>query len=103
ALAAGIELIARGFVLASHGELAVDPWAELGRGVDGELRPCAAPPRLNGLWVGRLWMSGWWGAGSRAPAWRWTPRRADCGWRCWSGAIWRSARAAGRPSWCTAG
>jgi AcrR family transcriptional regulator len=38
-LAAGIELIARGFVLASHGELAVDPWDELGRAVDGYLRP----------------------------------------------------------------
>ena len=34
-----IELIARGFVLASHGELAVDPWLELGRAVDGYLRP----------------------------------------------------------------
>ena len=39
ALSAGIELIARGFVLASHGELAVDPWVELGRAVDGYLRP----------------------------------------------------------------
>jgi AcrR family transcriptional regulator len=38
-LAAGIELIARGFVLASHGELDVDPWAELARAVDGYLRP----------------------------------------------------------------
>jgi AcrR family transcriptional regulator len=38
-LAAGIELIARGFVLASHGELEVDPWAELDRAVDGYLRP----------------------------------------------------------------
>jgi AcrR family transcriptional regulator len=38
-LAAGIELIARGFVLASHGELEVDPWAELARAVDGYLRP----------------------------------------------------------------
>jgi AcrR family transcriptional regulator len=39
-LSAGIELIARGFVLASHGELAVsDPWAELARAVDGYLRP----------------------------------------------------------------
>jgi AcrR family transcriptional regulator len=35
----GIELIARGFVLASHGELGVDPWEELGRAVDGYLRP----------------------------------------------------------------
>ena len=39
ALSAGIELIARGFVLASHGELAIDPWSELGRAVDGYLRP----------------------------------------------------------------
>ena len=38
-LSAGIELIARGFVLASHGELGVDPWAELARAVDGYLRP----------------------------------------------------------------
>jgi AcrR family transcriptional regulator len=38
-LAAGLELIARGFVLASHGELALDPWAELGRAIDGYLRP----------------------------------------------------------------
>ena len=38
-LSAGIELIARGFVLASHGELAVDPWTELARAVDGYLRP----------------------------------------------------------------
>jgi AcrR family transcriptional regulator len=40
-LAAGIELIARGFVLAAHAEreLALDPWAELGRAVDGYLRP----------------------------------------------------------------
>jgi AcrR family transcriptional regulator len=40
-LAAGIELIARGFVLASHGELepGLDPWAELARAVDGYLRP----------------------------------------------------------------
>jgi AcrR family transcriptional regulator len=38
-LSAGIELIARGFVLASHGELEVDPWAELARAVDGYLRP----------------------------------------------------------------
>jgi AcrR family transcriptional regulator len=34
-----IELIARGFVLASHGELGVDPWVELGRAIDGYLRP----------------------------------------------------------------
>jgi hypothetical protein len=34
-----VELIARGFVLASHGELGVDPWQELGRAVDGYLRP----------------------------------------------------------------
>jgi AcrR family transcriptional regulator len=40
-LSAGIELIARGFVLAARGELeqALDPWAELGRAVDGYLRP----------------------------------------------------------------
>jgi AcrR family transcriptional regulator len=38
-LSAGIELIARGFVLASHGELELDPWAELARAVDGYLRP----------------------------------------------------------------
>jgi AcrR family transcriptional regulator len=38
-LAAGIELIARGFILASHGELELDPWAELARAVDGYLRP----------------------------------------------------------------
>jgi AcrR family transcriptional regulator len=38
-LAATLELIARGFVLASHGELALDPWAELGRAIDGYLRP----------------------------------------------------------------
>jgi AcrR family transcriptional regulator len=38
-LSAGIELIARGFVLASHGDLEVDPWVELGRAVDGYLRP----------------------------------------------------------------
>jgi AcrR family transcriptional regulator len=38
-LSAGIELIARGFVLASHGELGVDPWTELARAVDGYLRP----------------------------------------------------------------
>ena len=34
-----IELIARGFVLASHGELGVDPWVELEHAVDGYLRP----------------------------------------------------------------
>jgi AcrR family transcriptional regulator len=40
-LAAGIELIARGFVLAAHAEhdAPLDPWAELGRAVDGYLRP----------------------------------------------------------------
>jgi AcrR family transcriptional regulator len=38
-LSAAVELIARGFVLASHGELAVDPWTELGRAIDGYLRP----------------------------------------------------------------
>jgi AcrR family transcriptional regulator len=38
-LAAGMELITRGFVLASHGELGVDPWAELARAIDGYLRP----------------------------------------------------------------
>ena len=40
-LSAGVELIARGFVLASHGELhaSLDPWAELARAVDGYLRP----------------------------------------------------------------
>jgi AcrR family transcriptional regulator len=40
-LSAGIELIARGFVLAARGELepSLDPWAELGRAVDGYLRP----------------------------------------------------------------
>ena len=38
-LSAGIELIARGFVLASHGELELDPWEELGRAIDGYLRP----------------------------------------------------------------
>jgi AcrR family transcriptional regulator len=38
-LSAGVELIARGFVLASHGELHLDPWAELARAVDGYLRP----------------------------------------------------------------
>jgi AcrR family transcriptional regulator len=39
ALATGIELIVRGFVLASHGEIGVDPWLELERAVDGYLRP----------------------------------------------------------------
>jgi AcrR family transcriptional regulator len=38
-LSAAVELIARGFVLASHGELALDPWAELARAIDGYLRP----------------------------------------------------------------
>jgi AcrR family transcriptional regulator len=40
-LAAGIELIARGFVLAARGQLEprLDPWTELGRAVDGYLRP----------------------------------------------------------------
>ena len=38
-LSAGIELIARGFVLASNGELDLDPWPELGRAIDGYLRP----------------------------------------------------------------
>jgi AcrR family transcriptional regulator len=40
-LAAAIELIARGFVLAAHAERepALDPWAELARAVDGYLRP----------------------------------------------------------------
>ena len=40
-LAAAIELIARGFVMAAHGELdpGLDPWAELGRAIDGYLRP----------------------------------------------------------------
>jgi hypothetical protein len=40
-LAAGIELIARGFVLAAHADhdAPMDPWAELGRAVDGYLRP----------------------------------------------------------------
>jgi AcrR family transcriptional regulator len=38
-LAGAIELIARGFVLASHGELGLDPWPELARAVDGYLRP----------------------------------------------------------------
>jgi AcrR family transcriptional regulator len=41
AMAAGIELIARGFVLAAHAEREpdLDPWAELARAVDGYLRP----------------------------------------------------------------
>jgi AcrR family transcriptional regulator len=41
ALAAAIELMVRGFVLAAHAEraAALDPWAELGRAVDGYLRP----------------------------------------------------------------
>jgi AcrR family transcriptional regulator len=40
-LAAAIELMARGFVLGAHGELepGLDPWAELGRAIDGYLRP----------------------------------------------------------------
>ena len=40
-LAAAVELIARGFVLSAHGEPApgLDRWAELGRAVDGYLRP----------------------------------------------------------------
>jgi AcrR family transcriptional regulator len=38
-LAAGMELIARGFVLASRGEMALDPWPELARAIDGYLRP----------------------------------------------------------------
>jgi AcrR family transcriptional regulator len=39
-LAAGIELLTRGFVLAARGELGLDdPWAELARAVDGYLRP----------------------------------------------------------------
>jgi AcrR family transcriptional regulator len=38
-LAAGMELISRGFVLASHGEVGADPWAELARAIDGYLRP----------------------------------------------------------------
>jgi AcrR family transcriptional regulator len=40
-LSAAIELMARGFVLAARGELepGLDPWAELGRAVDGYLRP----------------------------------------------------------------
>jgi AcrR family transcriptional regulator len=43
-LAAGIELMTRGFVLAARGELDLDdPWAELARAVDGYLRPEGAP------------------------------------------------------------
>lgn len=40
-MAAGIELIARGFVLAAHSErdASLDPWAELARACDGYLRP----------------------------------------------------------------
>jgi AcrR family transcriptional regulator len=40
-LAATIELMVRGFVLAAHAERepALDPWAELARAVDGYLRP----------------------------------------------------------------
>jgi AcrR family transcriptional regulator len=38
-LSAAVELIARGFVLASHGELELDPWAELARAINGYLRP----------------------------------------------------------------
>jgi AcrR family transcriptional regulator len=40
-LSAAVELIARGFVLASHGELTegLDPWDELARAIDGYLRP----------------------------------------------------------------
>jgi AcrR family transcriptional regulator len=40
-LSAAIELIARGFVLAAHGELepGLDAWAELARAIDGYLRP----------------------------------------------------------------
>jgi AcrR family transcriptional regulator len=40
-LAAGIELVARGFVLSAHAEqeTELDPWAELGRAIDGYLRP----------------------------------------------------------------
>jgi len=40
-LAAAIELMTRGFVLAAHAERepGLDPWAELGRAVDGYLRP----------------------------------------------------------------
>ncbi len=46
-LSAGIELITRGFVLASHGELGVDPWVELGRAVDGYLRPLTPSAASN--------------------------------------------------------
>jgi AcrR family transcriptional regulator len=40
-LSAAIELIARGFVLAAHSELEpqLDLWSELGRAIDGYLRP----------------------------------------------------------------
>jgi AcrR family transcriptional regulator len=40
-LSAAIELIARGFVLAAHAELEpeLDLWTELGRAIDGYLRP----------------------------------------------------------------
>jgi AcrR family transcriptional regulator len=40
-LSAAIELIARGFVLAAHAELEpeLDLWAELGRAIDGYIRP----------------------------------------------------------------
>jgi AcrR family transcriptional regulator len=40
-LAAGVELIARGFVLSAHGEPTpgLDRWGELARAVDGYLRP----------------------------------------------------------------
>jgi AcrR family transcriptional regulator len=40
-LAAAIELMARGFVLGAHGEMepGLDPWAELGRAIDGYLKP----------------------------------------------------------------
>ena len=40
-LASAIELMVRGFVLAAHAERdpALDPWAELGRAVDGYLKP----------------------------------------------------------------
>src|ERR671914_164633 len=40
-LAAGIELLAGGFLLAARGQLepALDPWTELARAVDGYLRP----------------------------------------------------------------
>ena len=53
-LSAGIELIARGFVLASHGELGLDPWAELGRGdrrvPAGHERLAASPSRRSNGW-----------------------------------------------------